>query len=59
MLFMTAKAFPKVLPAFSIRWDESESKMILELRRKTGVKAIAEIVRMAVKALAEQNGIEV
>lgn len=59
MLYMTAKSQPKVLPGFSIRWDESESEMITKLRKKTGVKAIAELVRMGIRALAEKNGIEV
>jgi hypothetical protein len=59
MLYMTAKPSAKILPAFSIRWDESESRMITAIRKKLGVKAIAEIIRMALVALAEKNGIEV
>jgi hypothetical protein len=59
MLHMTTKSHPKVLPGFSIRWDEEESRVLIALRRKTGVKAIAELIRMALKALAEKNGIEV
>jgi hypothetical protein len=59
MLYMTAKLQPKILPAFSIRWDEEESKVITALRKKLGVRAIAELIRMALKALAEKNGIEV
>jgi hypothetical protein len=58
MLYMTAKPSAKILPAFSIRWDEEESKVITALRKKLGVRAIAELVRMAIKALAEKNGIE-
>jgi hypothetical protein len=59
MLYMVAKPQMKVQPAFSIRWDESESELITKLRKKLGVKAISELVRMAMKALAEKNGIEV
>jgi hypothetical protein len=59
MLYMVAKPQVKVLPSFSIRWDESESELIIKLRKKLGVKAISELVRMGIKALAEKNGIEV
>jgi hypothetical protein len=59
MLYMTVKLQAKVLPGFSIRWDEAESEILIKLRKKTGVKAIAELIRMAIKALAEKNGIEV
>ena len=45
------------LPPFSIRWNEDESKMIRKLRKKIGVNAISELVRMALKALADKNGI--
>jgi len=57
MLCMVAKPETKLEPAFSIRWDESESELLRKLRKKTGVKAVTELIRMSLMALAEKNGI--
>jgi hypothetical protein len=52
-------AKPKTLPPASIRWDESESRLILALQDKLHVKAISELIRMGLKALADKEGVTV
>jgi hypothetical protein len=47
------------LPTGKIRFTEEDFRIVARLRKKTGTKAISEILRQGLRALAEKNGIEV
>lgn len=46
-----------LIPPSTIRWTESDSDLIVVLREKTGLKAMSELLRQALRALAAKEGV--
>jgi hypothetical protein len=40
----------------SFRWNESDRKIIEKIQRETGITSVAEILRMALRALERERG---
>jgi hypothetical protein len=40
----------------SFRWNESDRKIIEKVQRETGITSVAEILRMALRALERERG---
>lgn len=43
----------------SMRFEKKDAALVDALREKTGIKATSEVIRMALRALAQQQGVSV
>jgi len=53
---MTTKKKAPIAPT-TVRWTDSDSELLALLQEKTGIVSMSDLVRQAIRALAQKEGV--